>query len=373
MDTLASRDPIRVTLAVLFFAALAVTSFWILRPFLPAAIWAVTIVIATWPLLLRVQAILWHRRMLAAAVMTLLLVLGFMLPLTAALVAVVSHAYDITEWVQSLASSAVPPPPHWLARMPVVGVHLADKWSQVAAAPPADLTARLVPYTRPAAAWLLSVVGGVGVLALQFLIVVVFSAILYASGDHAARVAQRFAQRLGGERGEHAARLAAQAIRSVALGIVVTALVQAGLAAAGLFIVGVPFAGILSALVFLLCVAQIGAGPVMLAAVFWTYWSGATGWGTALLVWSLFVLGIDNVVRPILIRKGADLPLLLIFVAVAGGLLSFGVVGIFVGPAVLAVGYSLLANWINAPEPPTLAPGTPVATPRAVRARVEVS
>ena len=125
---------------------------------------------------------------------------------------------------------------------------------------------------------------------------------------------------------------------------------QAVLAAAGLFVVGVPFPGMLTALVFLLCVAQIGAGPVMFLAVFWTYWSGASGWGTALLVWSLFVLSIDNVVRPILIRKGADLPLLLVFVSVAGGLLAFGVVGIVVGPAVLAVAYSLLADWINTRE-----------------------
>jgi predicted PurR-regulated permease PerM len=89
---------------------------------------------------------------------------------------------------------------------------------------------------------------------------------------------------------------------------------------------------------------------VLALAVFWTYWSGAGGWGTALLIWSLFVISIDNVVRPILIRKGADLPLLLVFVSVAGGLLAFGVVGIFVGPAVLAVAYSLLADWINTPE-----------------------
>src|SRR6266850_5314619 len=273
-----------------------------------------------------------------------------MVPLTLALVTIVTHAHDIAEWLQSLATSALPPPPDWLARVPVVGPHFAAKWSEASAAPPGELGARLVPYTRPAVAWVVRMVGILGLLMVQFLLVVLFAAILYASGETAAGAARRFARRLAGARGEHSARLAAQAIRSVALGIVVTALIQAGLAGAGLFVVGVPFAGMLTALVFLLCVSQIGAGPVLALAVFWTYWSGAGGWGTALLIWSLFVISIDNVVRPILIRKGADLPLLLVFVSVAGGLLAFGVVGIFVGPAVLAVAYSLLADWINTPE-----------------------
>jgi len=350
MDTLAPRDPVRVTLGVSFVAGLIVTSFWVLQPFLPAALWAVTIVIATWPLMLRVESMLWGRRGLAVAVMTLLMLLGFIVPLTLALLTIVTHAHDIVDWVESLATSAVSLPPHWLAHVPIAGPQLAAKWSDAAAVPPAEIAARLVPYTRPAIGWVLRMVGSLGLLMLQLLLVVLFAAILYASGETAAGAARRFARRLAGTRGEHSARLAAQAIRSVALGIVVTALMQAVLAAAGLFVVGVPFPGMLTALVFLLCVAQIGAGPVMFLAVFWTYWSGASGWGTALLVWSLFVLGIDNVVRPILIRKGADLPLLLVFVSVAGGLLAFGVVGIFVGPAVLAVAYSLLADWINTRE-----------------------
>jgi predicted PurR-regulated permease PerM len=279
----------------------------------------------------------------------------------------VAHAHDIAEWVQSLATAALPPPPAWLARVPLVGAHFAARWSEAASLAPGELGARIAPYTRPMVAWVIRTVGGLGLLAVQFLLVVLFSAILYASGERAAAAARRFARRLAGDRGERSAHLAAQAIRGVALGVVLTALVQGGLAGVGLFVAGVPFPGILTALVFLLCVAQIGAGPVMALAVFWAYWSGAGGWGTALLLWSLVVLSVDNVVRPILIRKGADLPLLLVFVAVAGGLLAFGVVGIFVGPAVLAVGYRLLGEWIDAPEPPVASPRPPrreVAVPR---------
>ncbi len=141
--------------------------------------------------------------------------------------------------------------------------------------------------------------------------------------------------------------LAGQAIRGVALGVGVTALVQAGLGGIGLAIAGVPFAGLLTAVMLLLCIAQLGPMLVLIPAVVWLYWSGDTGWGTFLLVWSLVVGTMDNFLRPVLIKRGADLPLLLIFAGVIGGLLAFGLVGIFVGPVVLAVAYTLLGAWMD--------------------------
>jgi predicted PurR-regulated permease PerM len=115
----------------------------------------------------------------------------------------------------------------------------------------------------------------------------------------------------------------------------------------GLAIAGVPFAGLLTAVMLLLCIAQVGPSPVLVPAVIWLYWNGEAAWGTFLLVWSVVVVTMDNVLRPILIQRGANLPLLLIFAGVIGGLLAFGLVGIFVGPVVLAVAYTLLKAWIN--------------------------
>jgi predicted PurR-regulated permease PerM len=122
--------------------------------------------------------------------------------------------------------------------------------------------------------------------------------------------------------------------------------VQTVLGGIGLTIAGVPFAGLLSAVMLMLCIAQIGPGLILFPAVAWTFWMGDTGWGVFLLVWSLVVTTMDNFLRPMLIRKGADLPLLLIFAGVIGGLLGFGLVGIFVGPVVLAVTYTLLEAWV---------------------------
>jgi predicted PurR-regulated permease PerM len=157
---------------------------------------------------------------------------------------------------------------------------------------------------------------------------------------------RRFGQRLAGERGEDAVVLAGQAIRGVALGVVVTALVQSLLGGIGLAVAGVPFAPVLTALMFMLCIAQLGPLLVLLPAVAWMYWSGDNAWATFLLIWTLIVGSLDNFLRPFLIKKGADLPLLLILAGVIGGLIAFGLVGIFIGPVVLAVGYTLLDAWV---------------------------
>ena len=141
--------------------------------------------------------------------------------------------------------------------------------------------------------------------------------------------------------------LAGQAIRGVAMGVVVTALAQSLLGGIGLAIAGVPLVAVLTSVMFMLCIAQLGPLLVLLPAVAWLYWSDSTGWGTFLLVWSIFVGTIDNFLRPFLIRQGADLPLLLIFAGVIGGLLSFGLIGIFIGPVVLAVAYTLFDAWIS--------------------------
>ena len=194
--------------------------------------------------------------------------------------------------------------------------------------------------------------GSGGYLAVQTLLTLVLAAFMYANGEAAHGIVQRLGNRLAGKRGEALVHLSAQAIRGVALGVVVTAIVQAALGGLGLVVTGVPFAGILTALLFVVCVAQIGMLVVLIPAVAWVYWSGHPGWGTALLVWSLAASLVDTVLRPYLVRRSADLPLLLIFVGVVGGLIAFGLIGIFVGPVILAVTYTLLMAWIDHPVTP---------------------
>lgn len=345
------HDITRTFLALLFMGGLIGTSLWILRPFLGAAIWAVTIVVATWPLMVTIQGRLWRRRSLAVAVMTVILLCVLVVPLWLAIGTILSNAEEIAGWVKSLSSFEVPPPPAWLGRIPLFGNDLIAAWEKIAVEGLQDLLKNLSPYGLIVLRWFAAEVGVFGVLLLQFLLTVVFAAILYAKGDGAASWTRRFAYRLAGEQGEHSIRLAGQAVRGVALGVVVTALVQSVLGGVGLAIAGVPFAAILTALMFMLAIAQIGAVPVLALAVVWTYWSVGTGWGTFLLVWTVVVGGMDNFLRPFLIKKGADLPLLLIFIGVVGGLVAFGIIGLFVGPVVLAVAHKLLLAWVEEGTP----------------------
>jgi len=185
---------------------------------------------------------------------------------------------------------------------------------------------------------------------LQFLLVVAIAAVMYARGEFAAAALIRFGRRLGGGRGETAVLLAGQAIRSVALGVVVTAIAQSVLGGIGLAVVGVPLAGVLTALMFILCLAQLGPGLVLIPAVAWMYYSGQSFWATVLLGISLGAMVMDNFLRPVLIRRGAPLPLLLVVAGVIGGLIAYGLLGIFLGPTILAVAYTLVSAWMTEEE-----------------------
>jgi predicted PurR-regulated permease PerM len=352
-------DVTRILLAVVSMSGLIAACFWLLRPFLPSVIWATMIVVATWPAMRAVQARLWGRRSLAAAVMTLVMLVAVMAPLAVATIAIVTHLDDITRWSRAIASLAVAPPPEWLRGIPLVGARLAEEWSRLAAAQPEDLRARTAPYISGAVLWAISQLGGLGALFVQFFLTLIVAAILYTRGEAAATGVLAFARRLAGEEGERVAVLSAQAIRAVALGIVVSALVQAIIGGVGLALTGVPYAALLTAVMLLLGVAQIGPAPVLLGAVVWLYWKDGAVWGTVMLLWAIVTSTLDNFLRPVLIRKGADLPLLLIFAGVIGGLLAFGIVGLFVGPVVLAVTYTLLVAWVTQTSgPPAGAPAT---------------
>ena len=345
------RDLTRIVLAVLFLGALIAASFWILSPFLGALIWAVMIVVPTWPFMLKMQKRFGGRRWAAVSFMSLILLVLLIAPLLAAVGTILTHVDDIRGWAKQLQNIKMPAAPAWLTGVPFVGERLAGVWHDAAVDGVESLAAYVSPYAGDLVRWLVEKIGNFGALFVQFLLTVAAAVVLYARGEHAADAALRFGERLAGEHGKGAVRLSAQAIRGVALGVVVTALLQALIGGAGLFIAGVPFSAVLTALIFLLAVAQIGGAVVLIIPIIWLYWKGATAWGTFLLVVGLITATIDNVVRPILIKKGADLPLLLIFVGVIGGLVSLGLIGIFVGPVVLAVGYTLLRAWLGLGPP----------------------
>ncbi len=345
--TPAARDITGTVLAVLFIGLLITASFWILQPFLTSIVWATMIVVATWPILLWIEARLRNRRGLAVAVMTVLILMVVIVPFLLAVATIIEKADDIADRVNALATFRPPPPPEWVGKIPLAGQRIADSWQHITTLRKEELAAQLTPLARKAVGWFAAQAGSVALIVLQFFFVVIISAILYAKGETTAAGVRKFARRLAGQNGEEAVLLAAKAVRGVALGIVVTALIQSAIGGIGLVVAGVPVAVLLTAVMFILCLAQIGPGVVLIPAVIWLYWAHGGFWGTLLLAFTVIAVTVDNFIRPVLIRKGADLPLVLILAGVIGGLIAFGIIGLFIGPVVLAVTHTLLKAWLS--------------------------
>jgi predicted PurR-regulated permease PerM len=296
------------------------------------------------------QQRLGDRRSLATLVMTLMVLLVFVVPFIAAISLIAERTDDALALARGLAEKPLPALPAWLSGLPLVGVHIADAWQQLSSTGAPELARKLEPYAQDITGWLVAEAASLGLLFIQGLLIAVLSAILYSNGEGWAGWMTAFGRRLAGEQGGNAVVLAGRAIRAVALGVVLTALIQSVLGGIGLAFAGVPFPGALTALMFVLCIAQIGPLLVMVGATAWLFSHGESGWGSAMLAWTIVVSILDNFLRPFLIRRGADLPLLLIFAGVIGGLLSFGVIGLFIGPVVLAVTYTLLDSWVAVPS-----------------------
>ncbi len=349
----------RILFSLMFITIMIIACFWVVQPFILGFAWASMVVIATWPLMLKMQKLLWGKRALAVTGMTLLLCLLFVMPISILVSTVMDNTSAIVSWASG-QEKLTPPRMEWLTSLPFVGDRMFSSWHSLLQSGGSGVFAKVQPYIGQTATWLLSQAAHIGRFLMHCGLMLIFSALLYYKGEAVAQGVRHFALRLGRERGDAAVLLAAQSIRAVALGVVVTAIVQSVLGGIGLAISGIPYPTLLTVVMFLFCLAQLGPLLVLIPAIIWLYWSGDTTWGTILLVWSCVVGTLDNIIRPMLIRMGADLPMLLILCGVIGGLLAFGMIGLFIGPVVLAVSYRLLSAWMKeTPLPEIIADASP--------------
>ena len=247
----------QIMFGVLFIALMTVASIWIVQPFILGFAWAGMVVIATWPLMIKLQRILWGRRFLAVIVMTLLLILLFVLPIAL----LVSSAIENGAPLVALAgnpSTLHMPDFQWLKAIPLVGHKLYYGWHALINGGGNVLMTKVQPYVGQTASWFLTQAGHLGRFIVHCSLMLLFSALLYSRGEQVAMGIRHFAVRLAAERGDAAVILAGQAIRAVALGVVVTAIVQSVLGGIGLAIAGIPYATVLTVVMFVCCVAQIG-------------------------------------------------------------------------------------------------------------------
>lgn len=336
--------------SLMFILLLMIACFWIVQPFILGFAWASMVVIATWPLMIRLQKWFWGRRSVAVFIITLMLILLFVIPVALLVNSLIDNSAPVVEWAKS--GHIIIPQLLWLKDIPMIGNKIHTSYHNLIEGGGSELIAKVQPYIGQTTSFFFAQAGHFGRFMVHILLMLLFSILLYWRGEEVAKGVRHFACRLAGRRGDAAVLLASQAVRAVALGIVVTALVQGVLGGIGLAISDIPYVPLLTMLMLLSCLVQIGPLLVLIPAIVWLYWSGDTTWGTVLLIWSCVVGTLDNFLRPVLIRMGADLPMILILSGVIGGLFAFGMIGLFIGPVVLAVSYRLISVWMHEVPPP---------------------
>jgi len=229
--------------------------------------------------------------------------------------------------------------------VPVVGEKATEKW-QALAVDSTELWAAARRLIEPVTGWLLRIGLGLGSGLLQLGLSVFIAFFFFRDGASAAERLTHTVRRIGGDQAKHLLTVAGNTVRGVVYGILGTALLQAVMAGFGFLIAGVPGPALLALLTFFFSIVPVlGTAIVWVPAAFWLFHQGSTGWGIFMIVWGLTVGSVDNVVKPLLISQGSDMPFVLIFFGVLGGALAFGFIGVFLGPTLLAVGYRILEEW----------------------------
>lgn len=327
---------------------LAVACLGIMAPFLGILAWGIIIAIAAYPVQKKLQAMLHGRAGLSSVFLTLAILGCLIVPF-------VLLAGTLVEGLQSLAAQlrdgtvSIPPPPDSVKTWPLVGVPLSNTWSSAAT----NFTSALrtfAPQLKAIIPRLLAGSAGIGLAVLEFALSIVVAGFMLANAGAGAEAAHSLAIRLFDKKGPEYEQLAGSTIRSVTTGIFGVALIQTVLAGLGFLFVGLPAAG-LWALVFLMAaILQVGV-VVLLPAAIYGFSIANTSGAVAFLVWCILVALLDNVLKPVLLGRGATVPFWIVFLGAIGGFVSMGMIGLFVGAVVLSVGYKLFLAWLREGRP----------------------
>lgn len=334
-------------IAQLLILGLLVACLWVLTPFLSALFWAAVLAFATWPVMRGLTRALNGNAILAASLLTGLWVLLVAIPLVWLGLNIADYIRDGMELVKNLRVTGMPEEPEWLIRIPLFGERLHEFWLMLDEQGEGYF-ANIKPYMGQFGNWLLGrsavMAGGMLELALSLLLVFFF----YRDGDRLAHFMRSLVQRIMRKRADHYIELVADTVRRVVNGVIGTAVAQAMVAFIGFSIAGVPGAFLLSIFTFGLSIIPMGPPLVWAPATAWLFLQQSYGMGTFMLLWGFIVISsVDNFLKPYLISRGGNLPLIVVLMGVFGGIIAFGFMGIFLGPVLLAIAYSLLSEWIS--------------------------
>jgi predicted PurR-regulated permease PerM len=340
------RRATEVAIRLFVIAGLVLGCYLLFQPFLELVVWSMILAVALYPVFTRLTAAMGGRVNAAggifiAAGIAIIVVPAWLLS---------ESFYEGVQWLkaqQEAGGLQLPPPPASVTDWPLIGPQLFEKWSGASR----DLQAiveQVGPQLGHAAAWLVSTISGIGIGLLVTIASIVVAGLMLMHAEGGAREARAIAGRLGGEQGEAIVGLAVESIRSVAMGVFGVALVQSVLAGIGLFLADIPLAGLWVAVILVLAVAQlpplIVLGPVI-AYVFATSDSVVTQ--ALFTIWSLLVSVSDSFLKPMMLGRGVDVPMIVILLGAIGGMIAWGVIGLFVGAVMLALGYKLFYIWLD--------------------------
>lgn len=355
--------PIEQILGVAALLLLAIGCVVVLWPFLSAILWAAVICFSTWPIYTKCERAVGGYKALAAAMMTLLVVLVLVAPFAVMVAALADSVGSLITGTIRILEQGPPAPPRWVEGVPVVGESLAVYWQSLAHDAPAfivELKKLVGPLTDIAVTG--GTLFGIGLLELVLSVITAFS--FYLHGRRMTAYMRDISERFAGSRGHQLLMVVGATVKGVVYGLIGTALAQALLAGIGFWIAGVPQALVLGFLTFVLAFVPVGPPLVWGAVALWLFVQGMVWWGVFVAAWGLLLVSsIDNVLRPYVLGKTNNLPVLLGLFGFLGGVLAFGLIGIFLGPALLAVAYSLFLEWTAAeveerrhPTPPPTDP-----------------
>jgi predicted PurR-regulated permease PerM len=331
---------------LILIAAVLVGCGFVLRPFLLAILWAVILCVATWPLYNFILKRVRGRRGLAAAVMTLIILLILVIPFVLVGMTFADDVGRAIGWLKLHGQSGMPPPPAWVQKIPLAGSAVSNYWSRLAA-DTSPIINKFWPYLQQTGLWLLqhslAVAGGV----LQMIISVLLAFFIYRDSENLVSSLRTVLHRISGGNSDRLIGIVYSTLQGVVYGILGTALVQGILAGIGLAIAGVPSPVLFGLLTFFLSLVPIGPPIVWVGAAIYLFATSHPAWGVFMLVYGFFIIsGIDNVIKPYLISRGAKLPFIIMLLGAIGGIIAFGFIGAFLGPTLLALAYSFLEDFM---------------------------
>ena len=336
------------SILVLLFVGLFIGVLAVVKPFTTAILFGAALATAAWPM----RQALVRRGLGRGLTATLLLLLSLLLVVLPLLVIAPHLADQLGQGMDRVAAyfAATPEQPAWITGLPLIGRRLGAVWDRVVEAQ-GNLRTLVEPYTAYLEQVMIGVARGLADSMVQVILSLVVATLFWANGDALVAVLHDALRRLGGPLAERSLDVAAGAIRGVAYGVVGTAAIQAVLLAIGLAVAGVPGAAMLGFVGLLLAISQIG-GPLLIliwgGAAWWLFAQDHQAWGAFMIVWGVFVNTVDNFIKPWLIGFGIEMPMSLTILGVFGGFLAFGFLGLFIGPTLIAIMFTLLQAWRTA-------------------------